>query len=105
MSESSTRFIIVRYGTVNGTRGSVNPHFIEQSKNGVLSVTDEKMTRFSITMDQAHKMVDWSLSYLEGDEILIPKLPSYKLIELVNTFSNCRYKLFGIRKGKNYMKI
>lgn len=100
MSESSTRFIIVRYGNVNGSRGSVIPHFIEQSKNGVLSVTDEKMTRFSITMDQAHKMVDWSLSYLEGDEILIPKLPSYKLIELVKTFSNCRYKIIGIRKGE-----
>ena len=56
MSESSTRFIIVRYGNVNGSRGSVIPHFIEQSKNGVLSVTEND--KISITMDQAHKMVD-----------------------------------------------
>ena len=97
-----TKFSIVRYGNVNGSRGSVMPLFkkFSESKNRTLLITDKSMTRFSITMDAAINMIIWSLKNLEEGETLIPKIPSYRISDLANCFGNIKKKYIGIREGE-----
>jgi UDP-N-acetylglucosamine 4,6-dehydratase len=96
------KFSVVRYGNVFGSRGSVVPIFLEQRKKGMLTVTDKRMTRFNITLEESADMVIWSLKNNLGGEIFIPKLPSYRVIDLAKAMSiaGCKLKFTGIKTGE-----
>ena len=95
-------FSVVRYGNVMGSRGSVIPEFIRQSKiSNLITVTDKRMTRFNISLMDSVEMVNWSLDNCIGGEILVPKLPSYRITDLVKAISpNSKIKVIGIRPGE-----
>ena len=95
-------FSIVRYGNVAGSRGSVMPYFVNATKqNKSFNLTDKNMTRFNISLDESIKMVLWSLENTIGGEIVIPKIPSYKITDLIKATNNKnKYKLIGIRPGE-----
>jgi UDP-N-acetylglucosamine 4,6-dehydratase/5-epimerase len=96
-------FAVVRYGNVLGSRGSVIPLFLELLKAGCkeFPVTDRKMTRFWITLDQGVHLVDLALSDAEGGEIYVPKIPSMKILDLLEALSGgIPYKEVGIRPGE-----
>lgn len=95
------RFSVVRYGNVMGSRGSVIPFFLEKAKTGVLPITDPQMTRFNISLDEGVEMVLWALEQGLGGEILIPKIPSYRIIDVANAIApSCRHEIVGIRPGE-----
>ena len=101
-----TKFSCVRYGNVIGSRGSVIPLFLEQKKKRVLTITDDKMTRFWITLDQGVKFVIDSVNKMRGGETFVPKIPSMKLIELANTIApEAKKKIVGIRPGEKIHEI
>ncbi|MDQ6949037.1 MAG: polysaccharide biosynthesis protein, partial [Actinomycetota bacterium] len=81
-AQSTTRMACVRYGNVVGSRGSVVPLFRAQADEGRLTITDERMTRFWITLDQAVDLVLYALEHMSGGEIFIPKIPSMRVTEL-----------------------
>ena len=94
-------FSVVRYGNVLESRGSVIPLFREQKKTGVLSLTDEKMTRFSINLEDGVNMVLWSIQNALGGEIVVPKVPSFKIKELAELMGpKCKIKIIGKRLGE-----
>lgn len=96
-------FSVVRYGNVIGSRGSVVPFFLDLIKNGVreLPVTDVRMTRFWITLEQGVSLVCKAIAEAEGGEVFIPKIPSMKVVDLVAAMpGNCTYKEVGIRPGE-----
>ena len=96
-------FSVVRYGNVWGSRGSVVPEFIKISKNSKLFVpiTDPNMTRFSITLQKGVDMVLWSIQNAKGGEIFVPKIPSYKILDLAKSICpNNKIKIIGIRPGE-----
>ncbi len=96
-----TRFSCVRYGNVIGSRGSVIPLFNEQKKMGKVTLTDRRMTRFWITLDQAVGLVVSALQYSQGGEIFIPKIPSMKVIDLAKAIApECDIEEIGIRPGE-----
>lgn len=95
------KFSVVRYGNVMGSRGSVVPFFREKRKTGVLPITDPRMTRFSITLDQGVEMVLWALENAEGGEIFVPRLPSYRIMDLAEAIGpECDIQIVGIRPGE-----
>ena len=95
------RFSVVRYGNVMGSRGSVIPFFLEKAKTGVLPITDPDMTRFNISLDEGVEMVLWALERGLGGEILVPKIPSYRIVDVANAIApNCRQDIVGIRPGE-----
>jgi len=99
--DKSTRFAVVRYGNVVGSRGSVVPFFKERAKTGVLPITDPRMTRFWITLDQAVHFVIKVLKLSKGGEIFVPKIPSMKITDLAKAVSpDCDQKIVGIRPGE-----
>ena len=94
-------FSIVRYGNVMSSRGSVIPTFINSKKSGTLFVTDNRMTRFNITLLDSVKMVEWSFKNSIGGEIFVPKIPSYKILDLAKAICpKCKIKKIGIRTGE-----
>lgn len=94
-------FSVVRYGNVMGSRGSVIPFFLERRKTGVLPITDPEMTRFNITLQEAVDMVLWSIENAWGGEILVPKIPSYRITDLARAIGpDCDYPVVGIRPGE-----
>ena len=94
-------FSVVRYGNVLGSRGSIIPYFLETSENQYLNITDKRMTRFNITLDEAVEMVFFSLINSSGSEIFVPKIPSYKITDLAKSIGpNCRINFVGIRPGE-----
>jgi len=96
-----TIFTIVRYGNVLGSRGSVVPFFKERSKTGVLPITDPRMTRFWITLDQGVHFVLKVLELAKGGEIFVPKIPSMKITDLAKAIApGCRHEIAGIRPGE-----
>lgn len=96
-----TCFAVVRYGNVLGSRGSVFPIFLNQAKSGYFTVTDKRMTRFHITLDEAVEMVMWSIKNMLGGEIFVPKIPSYRIIDVVKAMNpNNKIKFIGIRPGE-----
>jgi len=97
-----TRFSIVRYGNVMGSRGSVIPFFIEQAaESGVLTITDERMTRFMISLEQGVGLVWHAFADMEGGEIYVKKIPSMKLIDIATAVSaKAKKKVIGIRPGE-----
>jgi UDP-N-acetylglucosamine 4,6-dehydratase/5-epimerase len=95
------RFAIVRYGNVLGSRGSVIPLFKEMAKTGVLRLTDERMTRFWLTLDQGVDFVLTSIDAMQGGEVFVPKIPSMRLVDLATTMgAGCRFEYTGIRPGE-----
>lgn len=96
-----TSFSVVRYGNVVGSRGSVVPYFKSIKHTGVLPVTDERMTRFWITLDQGVQFVLDSLGRMHGGEIFVPKIPSMKVIDLAKAIGQeCKIDIIGIRPGE-----
>jgi FlaA1/EpsC-like NDP-sugar epimerase len=97
----NTRFAIVRYGNVMGSRGSVIPFFIEQAKTGVITITDERMTRFMITLKQAVDLVWHAFDDMEGGEIYVKKIPSMKLVDIAKAVSEtAKQEVIGVRPGE-----
>ncbi|HOW35804.1 MAG TPA: UDP-N-acetylglucosamine 4,6-dehydratase (inverting) [Candidatus Omnitrophota bacterium] len=102
----ATRFAVVRYGNVLGSRGSVIPFFKERVKTGVLPITDERMTRFWITLGQAAHFVLESLSKSKGGEIFVPRIPSMKIVDLAKAIGpTCKIKIIGVRPGEKIHEI
>ncbi len=95
------KFSIVRYGNVMGSRGSVIPFFLKKIKGGIFPITDKRMTRFNITVKEGVEFVLFCLKKMYGGEIFVPKIPSYKVVDLVNAISqNPKLKIIGIRPGE-----
>src|SRR5258706_99125 len=96
-----TRFSVVRYGNVMGSRGSVIPFFQQQRASGVLPVTDPKMTRFWITLEQAVQFVLLCLKRMHGGEIFVPKIPRMNIVDLAHAIApECRLDIVGVRPGE-----
>lgn len=94
-------FSVVRYGNVMGSRGSVIPFFMDKAKNGVLPITDERMTRFNISLEDGVNLVLLGLKNSWGGEIFVPKIPSYKITEVAKAISpSCKTDIVGIRPGE-----
>lgn len=94
-------FSVIRYGNVMGSRGSVLHNFIEQKSNKMFEITDVKMTRFNITIKEAINFVIERLSSMKGGEIFVPKIPSFRIIDLAKAVSEkCKIKITGIRLGE-----
>lgn len=95
------RFSVVRYGNVMGSRGSVIPFFLEQRKTGILPITDPDMTRFNISLQEGVEMVLWVLENAWGGEVWVPKIPSYRIVDLAMAIGpNCEHKVIGVRAGE-----
>jgi UDP-N-acetylglucosamine 4,6-dehydratase (inverting) len=95
------RFIVVRYGNVMGSRGSVIPFFLEKRSSGVLPITDPGMTRFNISLQEGVDMVLWSLEHAWGGEILVPKIPSYRITDVARAIGpECVHSVIGVRPGE-----
>ena len=104
--EGGTRFSCARYGNVVGSRGSVIPLFVEQRPTGVITVTDERMTRFWITLQQGVDFVIQCLGAMEGGEIFVPKIPSMHILELVKAIApDCEIRYTGIRPGEKVHEV
>ncbi len=96
-----TRFSCVRYGNVIGSRGSVIPLFRAQKKTGKITITDKRMTRFWLTLDQAVDLVLNALCHMQGGEIFVPKIPSMKIMDLAKAVApECEIEVIGIRPGE-----
>lgn len=94
-------FSVVRYGNVMGSRGSVIPFFLEKAKTGVLPITDPAMTRFNITLSEGIDMVLWSLKHALGGELFVPKIPSYRIMDVAEAIGpSCDKLITGIRPGE-----
>ena len=94
-------FSVVRYGNVMGSRGSVVPFFLEKRKTGVLPITDPEMTRFNISLEEGVDMVFFALENALGGEIFVPKIPSYRIIEVAKAIGpKCEHPVVGIRPGE-----
>jgi UDP-N-acetylglucosamine 4,6-dehydratase len=99
--EGRTRFACVRYGNVIGSRGSVIPVFLKQKESGRITITDPRMTRFWITLDQAVELVLKGFKYMEGGEIFVPQIPSMRIIDLALAIApECAIDEIGIRPGE-----
>lgn len=99
--ERDLRFSVVRYGNVMGSRGSVIPFFLRQSKKGVLPITDPGMTRFNISLSEGVDMVLWSLENALGGELFVPKIPSYRITDVAEAIGpGCKKPVVGIRPGE-----
>ena len=95
------KFSVVRYGNVMGSRGSVIPLFLKMKKNNIFPITDKKMTRFNITLEESVNFVLFCLNKMWGGEIFVPKIPSYKIIDFAKAISTkAKLKFVGIRAGE-----
>lgn len=104
--DSGTRFAVVRYGNVVGSRGSVIPYFLAQKSTGRLTITDERMTRFLITLDEGVDLVLRSLEGMVGGEIYVPKIPSVKVTDLAHVIGpECTHEVIGIRPGEKLHEV
>jgi len=104
--KGGTRFSVVRYGNVVGSRGSVIPFFLEKRKTGTFPITDPRMTRFWITLDQAADFVLKNLTRMEGGEVFVPKIPSMKIIDLAEAIApECDHEIVGVRPGEKLHEV
>lgn len=95
------RFSVVRYGNVMGSNGSVIPFFLNQRSTGVLTITDPAMTRFNITLSDGVEMVLRALESARGGEVFVPRIPSYRILDLAEAIGpECEKKIIGIRPGE-----
>jgi len=106
VGKHETVFAVVRYGNVVGSRGSVIPLFLRKRKEGVLPVTDERMTRFWITLEQGVEFVIDCLGKMQGGEIFVPKIPSMRMADLARVIGpKCRLESIGIRPGEKLHEV
>jgi UDP-N-acetylglucosamine 4,6-dehydratase (inverting) len=95
------KFSVVRYGNVMGSNGSVIPFFLNRRKTGVLPITAAEMTRFNISLAEGVEMVLYALDKAWGGELLVPKIPSYRIIDVARAIGpDCRHEIVGIRPGE-----
>jgi UDP-N-acetylglucosamine 4,6-dehydratase len=105
-AQSETRLSCVRYGNVVGSRGSVVPLFKKQKEEGRLTITDERMTRFWITLDQAVDLVLYAVEHMVGGEIFIPKIPSMRVTDLAEAMAPGEpVEVIGIRPGEKLHEL
>ncbi len=103
---TSTRFSCVRYGNVVGSRGSVIPIFIKQRQNGKLTITDERMTRFWLTLEQGVRFVIRCTEHMYGGEVFVPKIPSTRIIDLARVIApHSECEVIGIRPGEKLHEV
>ena len=101
-----TKFSCVRYGNVIGSRGSIMPRFLEQKRRGIITITDERMTRFWITLEQGVHFVINCIDMMRGGEVFVPKIPSMRVMDLANTIAPKAEKQFiGIRPGEKLNEV
>ena len=101
IGDRDLRFSVVRYGNVMGSRGSVIPFFLERRRSGVLPITDPRMTRFNISLQEGVDMVLWAIENAWGGEVLVPKIPSYRITDVATAVApECRQETIGIRPGE-----
>ena len=101
-----TRFSCARYGNVVGSRGSVIPIFLRQRENGKITVTDERMTRFWITLEQGARFVIRCIEQMQGGEVFVPKIPSMRLTDLAQAVApGCQVEVIGIRPGEKLHEV
>lgn len=101
-----TRLSCVRYGNVVGSRGSVVPVFLRQRENGKLTITDERMTRFWLSLEQGVRFVIRCIELMQGGEVFVPKIPSMKVIDLAKTIApDAEIEVIGIRPGEKLHEV
>ncbi|MBI4825118.1 MAG: UDP-N-acetylglucosamine 4,6-dehydratase (inverting) [Nitrospirae bacterium] len=101
-----TRFSVVRYGNVVGSRGSVIPFFKDAKKTGLIPITDTEMTRFWITLEQGVDFVLQCLSMTVGGELFVPKIPSMNIMDLAGAIApECKHEIVGIRPGEKIHEV
>ncbi len=99
-------FSVVRYGNVIGSRGSVIPFFLKQREKGVLSITDPRMTRFWITLEESVELVLQALETMVGGELFVPKIPSMNIMDLAKAIApECKTEVVGIRPGEKLHEV
>lgn len=104
--DHGARFACVRYGNVVGSRGSVVPVFLSQKKTGQVTVTDERMTRFWLTLEQGVHFVLNCIEKMQGGEVFVPKIPSMRITDLVKALApDCKINIIGIRPGEKLHEI
>jgi UDP-N-acetylglucosamine 4,6-dehydratase len=95
------RFSVVRYGNVMGSNGSVIPYFLKKRNEGILPITDPAMTRFNISLDEGVNMVLHALEHAWGGELFVPKIPSYRLVDVAEAIGpECEKAVVGVRPGE-----
>ncbi len=98
---SSISFSVVRYGNVMGSKGSVIPFFMKMKHNGLIPITDPKMTRFNITLKESIKIIFYAIKNSLGGELFVPKIPSYNIMELAEAIApNIKKEIIGVRPGE-----
>ena len=103
---TGARFSCVRYGNVVGSRGSVIPVFLEQREKGTITITDKRMTRFWITLDQGVQFVLNCLGKMHGGEVFVPKIPSMNIVDLADAIApGCQVDVTGIRAGEKLHEV
>ena len=101
LSVGKTQFSVVRYGNVMGSRGSVIPFFLKKKESGILPITDKRMTRFMITLDEGVKLVWHAFEDMLGGEIYVKKIPSIKITDIAKVVApEAKLKIIGIRPGE-----
>jgi len=102
----NTRFACTRYGNVVGSRGSIIPLFLEQRKQGRVTVTDERMTRFWLTLEQGSRFVAHCIETMRGGEVFVPKIPSMRITDLAKVMApDCKVEIIGIRPGEKLHEV
>ena len=100
-TKHKTSFSVVRYGNVMGSRGSIIPFFMSIKDKGILPITDEKMTRFMITLEEGVELVWHAFNDMEGGEIYVKKIPSIKVTDIASVIApNAKHDIIGIRPGE-----
>ena len=103
---TGARFSCVRYGNVVGSRGSVIPVFLEQREKGTITITDKRMTRFWITLEQGVQFVLNCLGKMHGGEVFVPKIPSMNIVDLADAIApGCQVDVTGIRAGEKLHEV
>jgi len=103
---TATRYSCVRYGNVVGSRGSVVPLFLKQRAGGMVTITDERMTRFWLSLEQGVRFVMTCIEQMEGGEVFVPKIPSTKVIDLANAIvPDAKVNIIGIRPGEKLHEV
>ena len=106
VGKGATAFSCARYGNVVGSRGSVIPIFKDQRSSGALTVTDDRMTRFWLTLDQAVRFVIRCIDEMQGGEVFVPKIPSMKIVDLAKVIApECKIEVVGIRPGEKLHEV
>lgn len=106
VGDKNTRFGVVRYGNVMGSRGSVIPFFQKQKETGTIPITDSRMTRFWITLEDGVKLVLKAINEMQGGEVFVPKIPSMKITDLAKAIApDCKQDVVGIRPGEKLHEV